>query len=115
MIEIDWHDFTYAFWVSRGNPLIRENNKNSIVSPTVYGTGETYHVAAAVKFAYDIETDDFGSYVHFEAGQTYTLEFGVKVETDRDFYCGYVAAAIAIRAQAMKTAKAEELVMAKQS
>jgi hypothetical protein len=85
--------------VKPGFFLIEEDINSNIVLPNIYGVPE-YRIATCVKFALDNETKDFGFYVHCGAGRTYF--YTGEDENDRDFYGGYVGAAIAIRTQTMK-------------
>jgi hypothetical protein len=103
-ILVDYPHLNDAYVVYWGCRLNETVFKSNLVPPLIYTftvNREILMPAMVTKFARDNETEsyNFGFYVHFAVGQTYD-SWGEMSE--RDYYVGYAATAVATIAQVRK-------------
>lgn len=113
-IMLDWERLHPAYFVNTGYPLNESDFRNRLILPRIYGGWSSPLPAAVISFMREGEEahHDFGFYVHYAVGQTYNSDW---FETERDFYVGYAATAVAVRAYIMELFSDKAIHMAEAS
>jgi hypothetical protein len=97
----------YAAYVQAGRPLNASQFKEFIVSSPIWGTMDAYLTGGIIKFARNFNASgSFGFYVHIGTNETFNVS---EEPTGGDYWRGYVGAAAAIWANALRIMGEEKI------